>query len=187
MPTSTSSSMSEIVDFYQGMKDKNVLLAYKGNVSNELMGAFFKLAEDKLSSHEPKTAMKKKVFNILVEILQNIFHHMSEINDGEDEDLNVVAVMLLKAELGYDILTGNHVLNTRIAELQERIDEINSMSSDELRDKYRQKLDKGRFSQKGGAGLGLMDIVRKSGGKLYYDFKKLDDKYSFFTLKVSIS
>lgn len=178
--------MSEIFDFYQGMEDKNVLLAYKGNVSTELLGSFFKLAENKLSRCEPKTAVKKKVLGILVEILQNIYYHMVDMNDRENEDRNVIAFMLLKAESGYNILTGNHILNSQIEEMSERIDQINSLSSVELRDQYRQKLGKGGFSRKGGAGLGLMDIVRKSGDKLYYDFKKQDDDYSFLTLKVII-
>lgn len=181
----SKSSMSEILDFYQGMKEQNVLLAYKGNVSNELLGALFRLAEDKLGRYESKTPVKKKVFNILVEILQNIYHHMDDLSD-KDDDSNVIAVLLSKVDSGYNIMTGNHVLNSKIEELRKRIDFINSMSSDELRDQYRQKLDKGGFSQKGGAGLGLMDIVRKSGDKLQYDFKQLNDDYSFFTLKVKI-
>ncbi len=178
--------MTKILDFYQGLKDKNVMLAYKGNVSDDLLGAFFRLAEDNLSRLEPDTPMKKKVFNILVEILQNLYHHMAELNTGDTEDSHSIAVLLLKAESGYNIMTGNHILNKKIDELKNRINQINSMSSEELRDQYRQKLDKGHFSKKGGAGLGLMDVVRKSGNKLHYDFKKLDDDYSFFTLKVNI-
>ena len=43
------------------------------------------------------------------------------------------------------------------------------------------------ISDKGGAGLGFIDIARKTGSPLEYHFEPLDDKNSFFLLKTSIS
>ena len=44
----------------------------------------------------------------------------------------------------------------------------------------------GKLSEKGGGGLGLIDIAKKSRNKLQYSFKEIDDDYSFFTLTVNI-
>ena len=43
------------------------------------------------------------------------------------------------------------------------------------------------MSLKGGGGLGMIDIARKTGQKLEYDFLKVDDKFSFFTLNIKVS
>ena len=44
----------------------------------------------------------------------------------------------------------------------------------------------GKLSKKGGGGLGLIDIAKKSRNKLGYSFKEIDEDYSFFTLIVKI-
>ncbi len=44
-----------------------------------------------------------------------------------------------------------------------------------------------RISSKGGGGLGLVDIARKTGNKLGYTFKKYNDKYSFFYLDILVN
>ncbi|MFN8208872.1 MAG: DUF6272 family protein [Bacteroidales bacterium] len=45
----------------------------------------------------------------------------------------------------------------------------------------------GRLSEKGGAGLGFIDIARKTGRKLSYEFLRMDEKTSFFLMTSSIS
>ena len=43
------------------------------------------------------------------------------------------------------------------------------------------------MSEKGGGGLGMIDIARKSGQKLDYEFLPIDDVFAFFTLTIKIS
>jgi hypothetical protein len=47
-------------------------------------------------------------------------------------------------------------------------------------------LSNGTLSSKGTAGLGMIDIARKSGNKLEYQFLPIDDKNSFFCLTIKI-
>ena len=43
------------------------------------------------------------------------------------------------------------------------------------------------MSAKGGGGLGMIDISRKSGQKLDYNFMSVDESCSFFTLNIKIT
>jgi hypothetical protein len=43
------------------------------------------------------------------------------------------------------------------------------------------------MSLKGGGGLGMIDIARKTGEKLEYDFLEIDNKVSFFTLIIKVT
>ena len=70
--------------------------------------------------------------------------------------------------------------------LKDKIDKINSLSDDELKDMYKFILNHQRLSDKGGGGLGLVDIARKTGNKMEYTFEKYDDTYYFFNLDVYI-
>jgi hypothetical protein len=78
-------------------------------------------------------------------------------------------------------------LQSNVEELKSKIDFINAMNGDELKAEYRKTLYKGDMSDKGGAGLGIIDIARRSGEKINYNFKQVDEYYSFFSLEVKIS
>ena len=67
-----------------------------------------------------------------------------------------------------------------------KIDYINSLNRDELKAYYKEVLNNGELSEKGGGGLGLIDIAKKSRNKLQYSFREIDEDYSFFTLTVKI-
>ena len=45
----------------------------------------------------------------------------------------------------------------------------------------------GELSSKGGAGLGLIDIAKKTGNKFEYHFLPIDDNFSFFILISKVS
>jgi hypothetical protein len=178
--------MLDIYNYYQHMNNKDVVLAYKGNVSGDVFNCILELAENKLEKIELRSKVKKKVFNILVEILQNIYHHFDDMKNDNEEYYSVV-FLLSKKEDDYFIHTGNHVQVDRVLSLKQKIDNINAMSDFELKEVYRNRLNKGDISEKGGAGLGIIDIVRRSGEKLEYEFKSVNKSYSFFSLQVKVS
>ena len=59
------------------------------------------------------------------------------------------------------------------------------MTETNLKHIIREILGNGKLSEKGGVGLGLIDIAKKSRNKLGYSFKEIDKDYSF-TLIVKI-
>lgn len=178
--------MLDIYDYYQRMRNHNIVLAYKGSASDDLFDCLLELAESKLDEIEIKTRLKKKVYNILVEILQNIYHHFGPANDLKDEKYSVI-LLIIKEEKGYKIISGNCINNKDVDALKNKIDNVNALSTDELRTLYRKRLQNGEISKKGGAGLGMLDMVRKSGGKIEYDFKKIDRAFSFFSLQIKVT
>jgi hypothetical protein len=61
------------------------------------------------------------------------------------------------------------------------------MDYDELRDYYKEILSDGKYSEKGTAGLGFVDIAKKTKSRLQYSFQPITDEYSYFTFQVRIS
>ena len=51
---------------------------------------------------------------------------------------------------------------------------------------HKEQIKSTTISDKGGAGLGLIDIIRKTGEKYAYQFLRLDENYHFFVLKTTI-
>ena len=167
------------------MQLNNIIFVYQGEVTADLVSSILHMMENKLDGDGEDKKIKKKVFNVMVECLQNVYHHLDtlEVNVSERTAL----LMIGKEEKDYYVITGNHILNNRIAALKSRLERVNNCDKNELKTLYQAILNDGEMSEKGTAGLGMIDIARKSGQKLGYDFHPVSEKYSFFSLEAKVA
>lgn len=182
--------MIDIFDLYKNMERNNIILSFKGAITSELLSSVLQIMESKMEDLEESLKTRRKVFNVLVECLQNLYHHIDDFEiEGTPEDIakmKSAVFMIARNEGYYNVVTGNFLLTENVDKLTERIETINSFDRNELKEYYKSVLNNGEMSAKGGGGLGFIDIAKKSGEKLEYDFTKVDDTYSFFTLIVKI-
>ncbi len=178
----------DVNEYYSKLNGDDVLIAYKGSVSSELISNVLEVVEARMDDYSEASKTRKKVYNVLVESLQNLYHHIEslppELQKDFDEKFGILVVS--RVESKYKISTGNFIESEKVDQLRSRLDKINSMSLDELKDMYKFILNHQRLSEKGGGGLGLVDIARKTGNPLEYSFHKYDSRYSFFNLDVYI-
>ena len=85
----------------------------------------------------------------------------------------------------YTISAGNMVTAETKNALTKKIESLNKLNNYELKDLYKKTLKEGMFSEKGGGGLGLIELARESSGHLGYAFDDTDNNLSFFTLNVT--
>lgn len=164
-----------------------VSLRYKGRVSFGLIDSILLLLLARLDEIEEDVNVKKSVYGIAMECAQNLCIHAEIADDQVNYDTNSVLISIQTKSDGYKIITGNFIPNERIHDLKKILDEVNSKRSPtELKELYNKVLTNNNYSSKGGGGLGLIDIARKSSEKLNYSFERMDDKYSYFKLKVRI-
>ena len=95
--------------------------------------------------------------------------------------------MIGKNDNEYIITSGNPVTNDTKDKIIDKLEQINKLDKDGLKALYKDIIKTGSISEKGGAGLGFVDMARKSGEKLVYDFKEIDGDSSFFSLQTLIS
>ena len=177
----------DIYGFYDKMEQNNIMLSFKGDITSDLLTSILQIMEAKLDNFQEEPKIKKKVYNVLVECLQNLYHHMDDSTAGNDEKVRSAIFMIGKMETHYNIITGNYIKNENIANLKRLLESINKLSKEELKEYYKEVLNNGEMSLKGGGGLGMIDIARKTGGKLNFDFTPVDQKYSFFSLNINVS
>ncbi|MBA7529088.1 hypothetical protein ES705_21280 [subsurface metagenome] len=178
-----------INEYYTDISKGDILLAYKGSITSELINEVLEAVEDKLESGGEEGQTRKKLYNVLVESLQNLYHHIEETHEGINEDLDPkfgILVIEKNKNGDYRVTTGNFLIATKTKLLKEKIDKINSLTRDELKDMYKFILNHQRISAKGGGGLGLVDIARKTGKKMIYNFYPYNEKYVFFDLTIQV-
>lgn len=168
------------------MDKHDIMLSFKGRVSTELLDSILQIVETKLDTSASSKKVKKKVFNVLVECLQNLYHHVEDDDRTEIDESTTGIFVLSNAAEWYEVYTGNYMPSENVSELKSKIERVNAMSKDELKAFYKEVLNNGMMSAKGGGGLGVIDIARKSGEKLDYSFMSLGDETSFFTLRVKV-
>jgi len=84
-------------------------------------------------------------------------------------------------------MSGNPVRKEHVEALKASLEKINGLDKDGLKELYKDIMKNSTLSEKGGAGLGFVDMARKSGEKLEWSFVDVDDEFSFFCLKVNIA
>ncbi len=182
-----SSALEFVYDFYLKMKKSNISLAYEGEITHQITKAFTALTESSMQRAQDATSVQKKVFHVMVECLQNISKHAERDLDYYSSKDGRGIFLVSKDDKEYNITTGNVIRNDKIESLRNLLEKINSMTREELNQLYKQQIREGRLSPKGGAGLGFIDIARKTGQKLIYSFLRIDDENSFFVLTSTVS
>jgi hypothetical protein len=176
-----------VYEFYRSMKSHEITLVYEGEITHQITKAFTSLTESNMTKEEESGTVQRKVFHVMVECLQNISKHADDFGPEDYLFAGRGIFMVSKRETEYTVTTGNAIDNKRIEETQKMLDHINSLDKEELNELYKKQMKEGRLSDKGGAGLGFIDIVRKTGRKLDYHFLPITEQTSFFLLTSSIN
>lgn len=182
--TNKKINLNEIVSIDDLMVENELLLVYRDEIDQGATENLLAIAEVKMQVGGHKKSLKRRLFNILIECLQNIVKHSDAL---EVEEYRKSSLFILgKKEGTYFVLCGNVIFNEKVPKLKRKIDEVNSLSAKELKEKYGKIIVENELSEKGGAGLGLIEMCRKSGNRIDYDFKKIDDNVSYFTIRLQI-
>lgn len=185
--TNVKGFLEFVYDFYRSMKAHEITLVYEGEITHQITKAFTSLTESNMAKESEANSVQKKVFHVMVECLQNISKHADSFGSDDFLFAGRGIFMVSKGKDDYHVTTGNVIENDKIVELTEMLDHINSLDRDGLKELYKNQMKEGRLSEKGGAGLGFIDIARKTGNKLEFHFLPIDESSSFFLLTSSVS
>ena len=174
--------------FHKTMCEHEVALVYEGDVTHQITKAFTSLTEANLEARMEDPNVAKRVFHVMVECLQNVSKHAEELSGSRPYPYkDGTGVFLLgKSAKSYVVTTGNIVSKDKISQITNQIDTINNLDKEGLKTLYKQKIKEVVISEKGGAGLGFIDIAKKTGSKLEYQFMDVNEQYSFFVFSIQI-
>lgn len=176
-------SQINIYNMFKLMLDNRLIIIYQGLFDQDIIKSMVSMTEKKLIQDNVDEGLRKKLFNIMVEGLQNICKHQLKT---ESQDYHPF-LMVGEGDGYYNMSTGNLVANEKTAIIESKLSEINQLNKEELKEFYKQARLKSVISEVGGAGLGFIDMARKSGNKLEHKFYKVNDSHSFFILYTKIS
>ena len=163
------------------LSDEHLMFAYRGEVTEINSAGLLTLLEREMEFSEFSLVGRKRLFMFVLENLQNIIRHGTAKSDEVTS-----LVLYSKTAEGYKVSTGNALKKSEVKGLRKNLENITGLDPEKIREVYRTMLQDSIIGNKGGAGLGLMEMARKTGNKLDYDFLPLDDKYSYFILSKTV-
>lgn len=171
--------------FYKLVDETNTMMVYKGDFAKASILPILKIFEDSIQNLEGNINIKKRVYIIMMEMLENIADHAKN-NIKQNTQLKEGIFILGKKDNDYLISTGNLVETNRVPALKAYIESLNGMDYNELRKLYVKNLKKSKIVDSSYEGLGLIDIVSESTDKIDFHFRKVNDLDTFFSINVQI-
>lgn len=176
---------------FEEFSEDQVVMKYYGKVNDHLVEGLLASLEARLSTLDLPKKIKKRTCYIFVELLQNLYHHTKASVDSEFDynpqtrNTNAIIKISLIRD-GVRIQTGNLINNIKVSHLAAIFDEIKSKDSATLKTWYQEKLANSSFSEKGTAGLGFIEMARKTNNNFTFEFIQMDEKFSFFHFEINI-
>jgi hypothetical protein len=172
-------SIENIKELHNILIRDNVILFFKGAFNQNSLLNLLSIVESQL--HESTITIK--IYNLMVEMLQNISRHAD--NFSKEMDWKPGIFLITETESNYILISGNYILNEKIEKLKENIEYANKLEYSKLVQEYNQLLQDFDLENKK-RGLGLLDLKKKSKENLTYNFHQIDDEISFFMLQVIV-
>lgn len=167
------------------MAENHVNMIWCGHVSPQVGKEVLEFTETKLSEEEIELNIRRRVFSILVELIDNVEKY-SPGREAENKYGMPVSMVRMDYKT-YSVTTGNIILNSQIPNLKEKIDIINKYDKKGLKEFFTRSLAGQTIKSDSTGNMGLIDMARKSGSKLVYQFEKLNELYSYYIVTVNIT
>lgn len=163
-----------------------IILEHIGPVEFDTIGDLIALLKQRVSKLGIKQNVYKRLLSVMIEALENVYRYREHFDDQPNIVKNYPPHFIINLSAdGFIISTSNPILNEHIPSLEKRLHNLNELGKDELKEIYKQIISDGKFSDKGGAGLGIIEMA-KSSDSVKYSFKPIDIDYSVYKLQLYI-
>jgi hypothetical protein len=162
---------------------ENILLVFNGPLSASLIEEFGKALRNYMQSQSEQANAAMDVFGVFIELTQNIRHYGNSKGMSDYSATVVVA----HSDEHYQVGAGNMVDLQDGERLLARVNQLAALDRTALKAAYKEQMRAPRDANAAsGAGLGLLDMARKSTQPLRAEFKPVDAQRGFFSLTVVI-
>jgi hypothetical protein len=173
--------------FYRETNPQHYPLIYEGEVNQTVIKAFVaNIERDLIEAEEPQKVIRR-VYHAIVESLQNMSRHADSWSTGKTAERSRGLLILKKTEEAYIVTTGNLIAKERLQSTMDRIQQVNDLDADGIKALYRERMREGKISERGGAGLGFIDLVKKTGNPIGIEHEHANDMVDFLLLSVRVN
>lgn len=181
----------KVNDFFQYREEishNGIFLTFNGVLIHSFMVQLGEMLKMKMSLFNVDKNLETKIFSTVIEQAQNIIFYSGErlpvpAMGGEMVGVGTITVGMIDDH--YFVICGNLISNEKVEKLNHKLITIQRMNQDELKQYYKEQRRMTPDSDSKGAGLGFIEMARKSSRAIEFAFRKLDEQSSYFTIKAT--
>lgn len=177
-----------LIEIQKVLGASHILISFSGRFSQGIIQELGEAIKEHMKNEDKPKSKIFNVFSIFIEQAQNINNYFaSKKNDIINEAITDSAIVCIgRSEGDYFIWSGNLVENSDVHPLGDQLNLIRGLNKDELKKLYKEQMKKDIQPGQNGAGMGLIDIARKSSVPIEYSFEERDKSFSFYELKAIV-
>lgn len=167
------------------MPESVIFLEYSGRFDHKIIDKLLKNLKKSKSYVSLPRITGKRVYAILVEIMENIVKHSVKKYAGESRSYPYISVGMNENDIV--VKAGNPIYHEKANKLACRLDKVNKMDDGSLSVLYDKMINKETKVDENGAGLGFILMKLKSRNRIEYSFTEAGNDISYFFLQVTIN
>jgi hypothetical protein len=177
----------ELSDLREYMHSNGVMFCFTGFMTEDVLTGVGSALKKKLEVEDVDRKSMKGLFSVFVELVQNVIRYSAEGAPSDEPsdmyDLRYGVVTVGRDQDRYFVACGNLISEEDEKRLSKDLAYIASLDSDGLKQVYKATLKGDAPEGSKGAGVGFIEIARRATYGFEFDFKKIKDGRSFFSLK----
>lgn len=163
-----------------------ILYEYEGPFTHEVLKNIGALINEKLFNNLSPRVIKR-IFASSNELVQNIGFYSAERTGSGDDSIGVGSVKIMEENDTVVIQTANRVVTGRGSELAGKIRMLNELEEEQLKSLYKEKIKGETDENSKGAGLGFIEIIKRTKNPVQVELEKIDADFSTILIKSIIN
>jgi Family of unknown function (DUF6272) len=184
----------DLLGFRSQLQHSGIIFAYCGYVTEPVLTGVGDALKQKLLIDDMDTKTARSVFAVFVEQMQNIIRYSAEKGapiSTEDQsgvtlEIRYGIMTISRQASSFIVRAGNLVDKADIGPLRAKLESIQKADKDALKVMYKETLKSEPEGGARGAGIGLIEIARRSSRPIQFDFTEVDNRFAFFALEAEI-
>lgn len=176
---------AHVLALYERFAGDRSTFLYGGAFLDEHTARLINMQEEHLESEGATRLTRGKLTFVLVEAYQNIVRHRvkdASMLNGAGRGL----FLLRSAGTSHEVTAMNAVAGAEVEALRRALDRLSGLDLGEMKRLFLRGLQNEARTERGGAGLGLVEMARRSGNPLRHTFATIDDLHQLFALQVLV-
>ncbi|MFN8351182.1 MAG: SiaB family protein kinase [Flavobacteriales bacterium] len=157
---------------------------YSGQFHDDHTARLIALGEAAMEGVGARAAVRGRLAFIMVEAYQNIVRHRVPLPPQLEVGQGRSLFILRCGEQAQQVVAMNPVRRSDVPALREALHRLNGLDADQLKKMFLGGLRNEQSSARRGAGLGLIEMARRSGSDLGYMLRGLGPEHELFILAV---
>ena len=178
-----------MITFKEILDKEGIIFSFSGTISQSILSTIAETIEKELLTAGISFTLIQNIFAVFTEQMQNMMSYSHEripLGDNAFESPGVCVVGYDKSVGHYYVCSANIVCIEDEPELREKLDKIIDMDKAELRQYYKELRRSGEKKHERGAGLGFLEMAKRSAFPMQYSMVHLENSRIFFEIKVYI-